>query len=202
MLTTAHRVLAPADYRAMPWRNGGGTTHEIATGPDGADLASFAWRVSIADVARDGPFSAFAGVDRTLVLLAGAGMRLTADGQHVVLQSAYEPLAFAGEVPFACTLIDGPTRDFNLMVRRALAQGALHVVRDAPCRLPRARTYVCFAATGTVVCTPDGQPALVLAPECTAVIDASVSRRGLHVAPASAGAVALVAAIDRVDGAV
>src|SRR5512147_1621544 len=71
------RVLGPADYRTMPWKNGGGRTTEIAAAPRGADLAGFTWRISVAELERDGPFSAFPGVDRTLVLLAGNGMRLT-----------------------------------------------------------------------------------------------------------------------------
>ncbi len=44
--------------------------------PAGAALDEFLWRVSIADVERDGPFSRFPGIDRTIVLLEGAGMRL------------------------------------------------------------------------------------------------------------------------------
>ena len=71
-----YRLLTPADYRPMPWKNGAGRTTEIAAHPAGAALDAFAWRVSIADVERDGPFSRFPGIDRTIVLLDGAGMRL------------------------------------------------------------------------------------------------------------------------------
>ena len=73
---TTHCVLSPNDYRRMPWKNGLGHTMQIATHPADADLASFVWRVSVAEVTQDGPFSPFAGVDRTLVLLTGAGMKL------------------------------------------------------------------------------------------------------------------------------
>src|SRR5258707_14720415 len=75
IVMTNHRVLSPSDYRRMPWKNGGGHTHEIAAHPEGAGMAAFAWRVSIAEIAQDGPFSSFPGVDRTLVLLAGNGGR-------------------------------------------------------------------------------------------------------------------------------
>ena len=118
-----HRVLTPADYRRMPWKNGGGHTTEIAAEPPGAGMASFAWRVSVADIAHDGPFSAFPGVDRTLVLLAGDGMRLATAGDTMEMHAPYEPVTFAGEAPIECTLTDGPTRDFNLMVRREAASG-------------------------------------------------------------------------------
>src|SRR6476619_3067787 len=70
------RLLTPNDYRSMPWKNGAGRTTEIAVHPPGAALDAFAWRVSIADVERDGPFSRFPGIDRTIVLLGGSGMRL------------------------------------------------------------------------------------------------------------------------------
>ena len=79
---TNHRVLSPADYRRMPWKNGGGHTTEIAAEPPGAGTASFVWRVSVADIAQDGPFSAFPGIDRTLVLLSGRGMRLGDGRRH------------------------------------------------------------------------------------------------------------------------
>ncbi len=70
------RLLTPADFHPMPWKNGAGRTTEIAVYPPGASLDAFLWRVSIADVERDGPFSRFPGIDRTIVLLEGGGMRL------------------------------------------------------------------------------------------------------------------------------
>jgi environmental stress-induced protein Ves len=91
-----HHLLAPADYRRMPWKNGGGHTLEVATHPAGADVASFEWRVSVADITRDGPFSTFPGIDRTLVLLAGRGMRLAGGGDPLELRAPFEPVTFAG----------------------------------------------------------------------------------------------------------
>ncbi len=58
------RVIRSTDYRRMPWKNGSGETAEIAIWPDGVALDAFDWRISMARVAADGPFSAFAGVDR------------------------------------------------------------------------------------------------------------------------------------------
>ena len=74
-MTGAER-LALSSLPATPWKNGGGTTREIAAFPPGAGLDDFGWRLSVAEVERDGPFSVFSGVDRTIVLLDGAGMRL------------------------------------------------------------------------------------------------------------------------------
>ena len=195
-----HHLLAPADYRRMPWKNGGGHTLEIATHPADADLASFAWRVSIADVTRDGPFSAFPGVERTLVLLAGRGMRLVGAGDPMDLMTPFEPVTFAGEASLHCTLSDGPTRDFNLMVRRASASGEVVVVRDESLALPPAQTYVCFAAAGACECLIAGFPPLEVSPEHTLICHAE-GGGGMHVSPTSANAVALVVLIGRQNAA-
>ena len=69
-------VLRAADHRTMPWKNGGGSTTEIAAAPDGAGIDAFDWRVSMAVVAADGPFSEFPGIDRTLSILDGSGLIL------------------------------------------------------------------------------------------------------------------------------
>lgn len=192
-----HQMLAPADYRRMPWKNGGGHTLEIASDPPGSGVAAFAWRVSVADVERDGPFSAFPGVDRTLVLLAGKGMRLTGAGAPLELHTAYEPVDFAGDAALHCALIGGPTRDFNLMVRRDAASGDVVVVRDAGCAIEPARAYVCFAAAGACECLMAGYPPFVVAPEHTLVIrgNPSAPAPGIHVYPTSGASVALVAVI-------
>src|SRR6185369_11614525 len=79
------RLLTPSDYRPMPWKNGGGRTIEIAVHPVGATLDAFQWRVSIADIERDGPFSRFPGIDRTIVLLEGAGMHLRSASRDIDL---------------------------------------------------------------------------------------------------------------------
>ncbi|SAK54408.1 hypothetical protein AWB76_01977 [Caballeronia temeraria] len=115
-----------------PWKNGGGVTREIAAGPHGASFDAFAWRLSLADVASDGAFSTFAGVDRVLVLLDGAGMRLTqADGGVHALDAPLAMARFAGETPIHATLIDGPTRDFNVMVRRDQARATVDAGRTS-----------------------------------------------------------------------
>lgn len=111
------RLVAPSQWVAAPWRNGGGVTHEIAReGPPDA----FSWRVSVADVAQAGPFSAFPGVDRVIALLEGAGFSLHDAGRlRVTLSRPGEAYAFSGDDAVTCTLVDGPVRDLNVMVDRA-----------------------------------------------------------------------------------
>jgi uncharacterized protein len=124
------RRLTPGDYVSMPWRNGGGTTTELVISPDGASAsgARFHYRVSIADVASDGPFSRFEGYDRHIMLVTGAGMTLDC-GEHgrVELRERYEPRTFSGDWDVVGTLVGGSVRDFNLIVDRAVASSSLEV---------------------------------------------------------------------------
>ena len=53
------RILRASDHRVMLWKNGGGSTTEIAVFPPGAGIGAFDWRVSMASVVGDGAFSAF-----------------------------------------------------------------------------------------------------------------------------------------------
>ncbi len=123
MQRQALRLLPASGYRRMPWKNGGGVTTEIARAPAGGD--DFDWRVSIADIAEDGPFSAFPGIDRQLLLLDG-GVELCVDATPPVrLELRHARIAFAGEATVQCRLLGGPSRDFNLMTRRGVFEGEL-----------------------------------------------------------------------------
>jgi len=113
------RILRAAEQRRMPWKNGGGTTTEIAVWPAEAGLDDFDWRVSMARVESDGPFSRFPGVDRSLSILDGAGLMLTVgEARPVALTGDSAALAFAADVPTSATLIAGPITDLNVMTRR------------------------------------------------------------------------------------
>lgn len=113
------RIIRAADCKVMPWKNGGGTTTEIAVSPEGASLDNFDWRISMAHVAQDGPFSAFPGIDRTLCVLTGNGIRLAfGDGAAVMLERASGPYFFAADRAVDGELIDGEIDDLNVMSRR------------------------------------------------------------------------------------
>jgi environmental stress-induced protein Ves len=121
------KVLRREEYKVMPWKNGGGITTEIWVSPPGMGLAGepFDWRVCIADVASDGPFSKFPGYDRHIMLLEGEGMRLVTDEGGVIDLALHHPAAFSGDWTVSGKLIDGPVRDFNLMVARRFGRGSL-----------------------------------------------------------------------------
>ena len=119
------RRLGASDYRRMPWRNGGGTTTELVV--EGGER--FLYRVSIADVASDGPFSRFEGYDRHIMLLDGAGMTLDclAHGR-IDLTVPRVPRSFSGDWDVTGSLVAGAVRDFNLIVDRARADASLEVL--------------------------------------------------------------------------
>lgn len=120
-------LLPAADRAVTPWANGLGTTSEVAIWPPNATLDDFAWRVSIADVVEESEFSALPGVDRTLVPLDGDGIRLSIDGSETDA-AVFQPVRFNGGSRVSGGPIGGPTRDLNLMVRRGIAGGRLHIV--------------------------------------------------------------------------
>jgi environmental stress-induced protein Ves len=110
-------IIKPSSYRSMPWRNGLGTTVELAK-KDLPGGNGFAWRLSMADVASDGAFSNFSGYDRTLLLLGGGGITLDCNDQTHRLEHPLQAARFRGEDPTFATLHDGPIKDFNIMAHR------------------------------------------------------------------------------------
>lgn len=113
------------DYRTMPWKNGGGSTTELAIFPEQSDMDSFVWRLSTATVAQDGPFSHFAQIDRSIAILSGQAMLLKSakeavTGQHLTQVSL--PYRFRGEDPIYAELETGTIVDLNLMTRRDACQ--------------------------------------------------------------------------------
>jgi len=129
------------EVAATPWRNGGGVTRELLAWPGADD-----WRVrmSVAEVATDGPFSRFDGVQRWFAVLDGAGVRLRVDGNSQLITRTSEPFAFDGGAATDCELVDGPTQDFNLMLRGA--GGRIARVRGMHSAECRARQLVALYA--------------------------------------------------------
>ena len=135
------RRLTTADYRTMPWANGRGTTVELLRedGPDG-----LLFRLSMASVIEDGPFSVFPGIERNLTVISGPGFRLDGPGLSLPCKPLV-PVAFAGDLPL---LAAGTGRiasvDFNVMTARALPRPDV-AVHHAPVTLPAGGILCLFA---------------------------------------------------------
>lgn len=137
-----------------PWKNGGGVTRTLAV--DEAASGAARWRISVADITRDGPYSRFAGDDRVSVVLSGGDVTLhdeatrlrdeatplrverasLRDATAQVLLPQGRPAAFAGDVAWHCTLPDRPVQVLNLFVRRGAAQARVRCVSLAPDAAP------------------------------------------------------------------
>jgi len=116
------RVIAATDGQRTRWKNDGGWTTELARS-DEAGVADFRWRVSIAEIESDGPFSLFPGIDRDLLLLEGNGIELDIDDAGPLkLTRRFAHVRFRGESIVGCRLLAGATRDFNVMARREVVR--------------------------------------------------------------------------------
>lgn len=123
------RIVRLEDCPPKPWKNGGGLTHDLLAWPAPEDWQC---RLSVAEVARAGPFSAYPGVQRWFAVVQGAGVRLAFGPREQRLTVESEPLVFDGGQPPGCELLGGPTLDLNLMVQQARGSG--HVERALPGR--------------------------------------------------------------------
>lgn len=108
-------VVSVARVQPEPWRNGGGVTRELLVWPPTGD---WQMRISLAEITRDGPFSAFPGVERWLAIVDGQGLVLRIAERRAALDLDSAPLAFDGAAPTYAELMSGASRDLNLMARR------------------------------------------------------------------------------------
>ena len=111
----------------MPWANGGGTSYEIAS--DRNELGEWTWRLAMAPVNEDGPFSRIECVNRSLAVVDGAGMLLSVDRKKLQCLPM-QVVRFRGDAITDATLTDGPILDINLMIRRKEADGEMAIVSE------------------------------------------------------------------------
>ncbi|MEO8907803.1 MAG: HutD family protein [Microbacteriaceae bacterium] len=198
---SAVRVYKAADQVRMPWKNGAGSTLEVARQDDAA-TGRMLWRVSIADVATDGPFSAFDGYRRVISVLDGTGMVLTVDGVRSRPLRRRDPFEFDGGAATSCELLGGPIRDFNLIFEADRISGRMRwvTIRGSERVDSSAETVLVYnAAHGAVWADPGGDAASAsLAPG-----DCMRAQRGeLSLRPTGAGeAVCAVIELRRIPAA-
>lgn len=130
----------------QPWRNGGGMTRELLAWPDAAPWRA---RISVADIDVDGAFSSFPGVERWFAVIEGGGVELDFGDASQRLTQGDAPLRFDGASAPMCRLLDGPTRDLNLMLREA--RGAMAPAIDHRPWSPAGEACALFAAVDGVV---------------------------------------------------
>lgn len=174
------RLILPADFTTQAWKNGGGVTHEIARADRDGQLV---WRLSIAEVASDGPFSTFPGLRRILTVIDGAGLYLdTPDTRLAALPLA--PLAFSGDLPVTSRLIGGPIRDFNVIFDGAKL-GCRVTLISGPARtagpITQGGHFALLALTPGLRCDQTGLPPGSVALFDGATLSATAAAQGLLV---------------------
>ncbi|MDF1749006.1 MAG: HutD family protein [Alphaproteobacteria bacterium] len=122
------KIFKAQDYKETPWKNGGGITREIVLKEDDD---GFLWRLSIADVSTDGPFSSFPGRHRILTVVSGAGMCLKDRQTGAVIDALpQKPIDFRGDQVIDSELLGGPIQDFNVMFDPLRVKAEVRVLRD------------------------------------------------------------------------
>jgi environmental stress-induced protein Ves len=147
------RILRKEAYRSTPWKNGGGITQEVIRSP--TDGAAFDWRLSVARIEKPGPFSDFSGYARTMVLLAGGGIRLSGAGAaDLRLHRCGDLIRFDGALHLHCDLLNGPCTDLNLMVSKRVGEAQIGIEalsRQPVLRAVPGNTLVLFCIAGPAV---------------------------------------------------
>ena len=115
--------LAPSQYKRTPWKNGGGTTTTVV---EDAGI----WQFGRTPIVAPGPFSDYAGYDRTQVLVAGRGLVLVTPQGEIDVRKPFVPVRFAGETAIVSRLEAGPVEVVNLIGRRSDVSIDLHVLAD------------------------------------------------------------------------
>ncbi len=145
------KILRARDYRMMPWKNGGGSTAEIAIEPADAEMArsDFVWRLSAAVIEESGPFSKFHGYRRILWAWKGEGLSL--NGKAVERDRGFE---FSGDEAVEATVGETPVFDLGFIYRPekiAVEWGLFDFSRPERKRLETGEgTQIFFCAAGKV----------------------------------------------------
>jgi uncharacterized protein len=146
-----------ADLAPVPWRNGAGVTREVARAAEPDKNGEPRWRVSIADLRTDGPFSLFPGVHRVAVLVDDEAVELTVDGVPTVL-ARFVPFSFGGDAVTRARLLSGPARLLNVMRTERPAAAVIDVVRGGTVEVsahdPATHLIVMLDGVGSVVQPP------------------------------------------------
>ncbi len=160
------QIIRNSSFKATPWKNGAGVTHEAIRVP--ANGGAFRWRVSVAEIGVAGPFSDFAGYSRTMVLLRGNGVRLRIGGDRdISLRDIGDLVEFDGAARTECELLDGPCADFNLIVSKSIpgVKAWVECLRGVLLPIPTAGgTTLVFGIRGALLVEPQSGETVRLDP--------------------------------------
>jgi len=136
--------LDPTCYVRTPWKNGGGTTVDIAFNGE-------VWRFSRTPITAAGPFSDYTGFERLQVLIAGSGLVLKTPDGEIDMRQPFRPARFAGETPIVSRLEAGPVEVINLMGERRRVQLDLAVLEAGGTRRLGPGLHIAYCPAGRAI---------------------------------------------------
>lgn len=142
-------LLDPASYLRTPWKNGGGTTVDIAFSGD-------VWRFGRTPIVKAGPFSDYTGFDRVQVLVSGSGLVLETPRGEIDVRQPFRPVRFAGETPIVSRLEAGPVEVVNLIGARAHVKIDITVLDEDRTLLLQPGTHIVYSPHGDAVVAVQG----------------------------------------------
>jgi uncharacterized protein len=144
------RVIRKAEFREGPWRNGLGTSWDIASDPADAGMDDFGWRFATARIDADVPFSVYPEVARIFTLIEGPGLELAfGTGRKLKVDRLFVPHPFACDVPTMCTLSSGPCMALNLFTRRGMWEAQAEIL-SSKAEITHSGPVLLFALMGRV----------------------------------------------------
>jgi environmental stress-induced protein Ves len=125
-------LIRKQDYRIVKWKNGRGQSFEIALFPPEAVFPNdpFIWRLSLAEVTENGPFSEFPGYDRYLTLVEGTSVKLDFQEQRPKVTLKRGDLHhFSGELKASAEQVLTTITDLNLLYKRQEVRAHFEVIQ-------------------------------------------------------------------------
>ncbi len=180
-MTEGTRIIRREETKLLPWKNGGGITEELAIDPPGADFShgDFRWRISRAGVNVAGPFSAFPGYQRIIVVTEGPGLRLHhASNREARWIAPWVPYEFSGDEPTYGDPTGGPIRDFNVFWRRDAVSVTFELcdgTREFELAHSKASTAFLHLFQGELRCALPGSEAVLRPGDCAWICSSDLS---------------------------
>ncbi|HEY5230650.1 MAG TPA: HutD family protein, partial [Galbitalea sp.] len=124
------RVVRYRDYPVTPWKNGLGVTRDVVAPTPGIAGRDFGWRLSMAEISVDAPFSSYPGIKRHLAVVAGGELELVIEGSARRLGIGDEAATFDGAAVASARPLGETVTDLNLMLDSDAFAGSLEPVGD------------------------------------------------------------------------
>lgn len=142
-------LLEPAGYLRTPWKNGGGTTVDIAFSGD-------VWRFGRTPIVQPGSFSDYTGYDRVQVLVSGSGLVLETPQGEIDVRQPFRPVRFSGETNIVSRLEAGPVEVVNLIGNRALVKVDIAILDEDRTLHLLPGTHIAYSPHGDATVAVDG----------------------------------------------